>query len=159
SPNRPLQGALVVADAGPIRTVADLRGARVAFPAPAWPAQLVAGALDQAGLTIADVTVVQPDGDEDLQALLRGEVEAATLLGPRLIEAEETGRIRHLVPTDSAVCNRHLFTTTREFALRQQDALSLILTAMEKANLWVKEDFARAAAHRAQEQRYEAPKW
>ncbi|MBT2207264.1 ABC transporter substrate-binding protein [Actinomadura sp. NEAU-AAG7] len=159
SANRPLQGALVVRADGPVHTPADLKGRRVAFPPPAWPAQLVAGALDQAGLTIRDVETVESAGDADLERLLAGEIDAATILGPRLIEAEETGRVRHLVPTDSAVSNRHLFAATRRFAEESRDTLRTVLTAMERANRWVVADHARAAERRAAERRYDAASW
>lgn len=159
SANRPLQGALIVAEDGPITRPEDLRGARIAFSPSAWPAQLVAGVLDQAGLTIADVDIIEQQGDEDLPKLLRGELDALTSLGPRLIQAERTGRVRHLVPTDSAVSNRHLFTTTRSFAAERPEVLRVVLTAMEKANRWVVADHARAARRRAAEQRYEAATW
>lgn len=159
SPNRPLQGALVVPQNSDVRGPADLKNKRISFAVQAWPAQLVAGALGQVGLTIADVTTVVPDGDNDLKALRNNTIDAAVLLGPRLVQAEEAGLIRHLIPTDSAVCNRHLFTTTREFATSRTRELQIILTAMEQACDWVLNNFAEAARRRAHEVRYEAAHW
>ncbi|MFT4042619.1 MAG: ABC transporter substrate-binding protein [Gordonia sp. (in: high G+C Gram-positive bacteria)] len=159
SPNRPRQGSLLVRTNGNIASPADLAGRAVGYAPSAWPAQLVAGALDQAGLTLADITTVPPDAGADLSALLSGELAAAVILGPRLIQAEETGSVRELVPTDSAVCNRHLFTTTRRFAQENAPILTLILTAMQQACLWVRDNLDEAARRRAQETRYDAASW
>ncbi|NDK91334.1 ABC transporter substrate-binding protein [Gordonia desulfuricans] len=159
SPNRPRQGALLVRADGPIHTPADLAGHKVVYHASAWTAQLVAGALAQDGLRLDDITAVEPGGDQDLTDLLSGNISAATIIGPRLIQAEETGLVRRLVPTDSAVCNRHLFTTTRVFATEQQAVLREILTSMELACRWVLDHPEEAAGRRATETRYDAATW
>ncbi|AWT24958.1 Putative aliphatic sulfonates-binding protein [Corynebacterium provencense] len=159
SPNRPCQGALLVRKEGSVHSPKDLRGARVAFPSAAWAALLVIGTLDIAGLTLHDIVPMESDFSEDLNLLLSGEIDAAPVLGPRLVEAEETGKVRHLLPTDDVVCNRHLFTTQRRFIDERPEILVEVFAAMELANLWVTSDFTRAAEQRAAESRYDADHW
>jgi sulfonate transport system substrate-binding protein len=161
SPQRPRQGQLLVRADSPITSVRDLKGRRVAVGTAGWPLQLVAVALANAGLSFQDITQVSPDpvGLEGAAQLLSGDVEAAVLLGPRLIEAEETGRVRRLIATTSAVSNKHLFTAERRFVEERPEVVSAILTGMEQGNLWVAANLPEAARRRAEEQRYEAAAW
>lgn len=159
SPDRPLQGALVVRAEGDIQRPADLAGRRIGYAPAAWSAQLVAGTLAQAGLNLSDVVAVPPRGDADLDALISGDLDAAVIMGPRLIQAEETGRIRALVPTDSAVSNRHIFTATRGFVQGSPQVLHVILASMQRACIWVRKNMSEAAGRRARETRYEADRW
>jgi sulfonate transport system substrate-binding protein len=159
SPNRPDQGALVVAADAGIETVADLAGRRVAFHVGAWTTQLVAVALDNAGLSLRDIEIVTENFDDPLEALLTGRIDAWTALGPRLVEAEESGRVRRLVPTDSAVSNRALWTALRDFAERRTEVIGAIITSIELANQWLDGHRDEAARLRAQDTDPQAAAW
>jgi len=159
SPNRPDQGALVVVDDGRIKTAAELAGLRVAFPVGAWTTQLVAVALDNVGLSLRDIDVVGDQADDPLEELLAGRIDAWAALGPRLVEAEETGRVRRLVATDSAVSNRALWTTLRDFAEQRAEVISAIITSIELANRWLDGHRDEAARLRAQDADPQAAAW
>lgn len=160
SPHRPRQGQLLVRTDSGIESVRDLKGKRVAVSLAGWPAQLVVVALANAGLSFADIEAIQPPaGFDGSQALLADEADAAVVLGPKLVEAEATGRLRRLIPTTSAVSNKHLFTVQRRFAEERPDVLAAILTGLEDTNIWVQDNLEEAARRRAEEQRYEAAAW
>jgi sulfonate transport system substrate-binding protein len=159
SPNRPDQGALIVAADSPIASAADLVGRRIAFPVGAWTTQLVAVALDNAGLSLRDIEIVGEQLEDPLDALLTGRIDAWTALGPRLVEAEETNRVRRLVPTDSAVSNRALWTTLRDFAEHRTEVIAAIITAIELANHWLDSHRDEAARLRAADTEPQAAAW
>jgi len=82
--------ALVTHKDSPIATPADLRGKKVAATRGTDPWFFLLRALDSAGLSSNDVTIVQlqhPDGE---QALLRGDVDAWAGLDPYMAHAELT---------------------------------------------------------------------
>jgi sulfonate transport system substrate-binding protein len=158
SPKRPNQGALLVAADSPFQTPADLAGQRVALALGAWPTQFVAVALEDAGSSLREVEVVAPPEDA-LGALLRGELAAWAALGPRLVEAEESGRVRRLIATEAAISNRALWTVQRSFARDRLDVIEAILTAIEKANHWVIANRSEAARLRARDRDPQAAAW
>jgi len=158
TPSRPNQGALLVARDSGIDSPAQLRGCRVAVTIGAWPTQLLAVALDNAGASLRDVVPVA-QGDDPLAALLAGEVAAWAALGPRLVEAEEDGRVRRLIPTESAVSNRHMWLAPRAFVDQHGVMISALVTAMERASMWVEANIAQAALRRASDGDPEAAAW
>jgi len=158
TPSRPNQGALLVARDSGIESPAQLRGRRVAVTMGAWPTQLLAVALDNAGASLREVEPV-PQGDDPLASLLGGEVAAWAALGPRLVEAEEGGRVRRLVPTGSAVSNRHMWIARRDFVTERPEVISALIAAMERASMWVAANTAEAARRRAADDEPEAAAW
>lgn len=160
SPRRPRQGQLLVRKDSAITSVRDLKGKRVAVSLLAWPAQLVVVALADAGVPFRDIEAIQPHaGFDGSEALLSGDADAAVVLGPKLVQAEETGLVRRLIPTTSAVSNKHLFTVQRSFAQERPDVLAAILAGLEDTNIWVQDNLEEAARRRAEEQRYDAAAW
>jgi sulfonate transport system substrate-binding protein len=92
--SQPEWTALVTRKDSSIRTIADLKGKKVAATRGTDPWFFLLRALDSAGLSQADVQLIHlqhPDGE---QALLQGQVDAWAGLGPHMAHAELTAGAR-----------------------------------------------------------------
>ena len=74
-----------------IRTVADLKGRKVAGPKGTVLHQLLVAAVKKAGLSPSDVPLVAMGLPEGVAALLSGSVDAALAAGPAAQKAQEQG--------------------------------------------------------------------
>jgi len=86
--SRPEWTALVVPGDSPIRTVADLKGKRIAVTRGTDPHIFMVRALAEAGLSQDDVKPVLLQHPDGKQALLRGDVDAWAGLDPLMASAE-----------------------------------------------------------------------
>lgn len=75
-------GADVVMAWPEIKSLADIRGKRVGVESTALGAIMLAAALDQAGLTLADVELVDLPSDQHADALLRHKVDVIVTFEP-----------------------------------------------------------------------------
>lgn len=85
--------ALVARNGTGIETVADLKGKRVATPFASTAHYSLLAALDQAGLSAADVQLVDLQPQAILAAWERGDIAAAYSWLPTLDQLEETGKV------------------------------------------------------------------
>lgn len=87
-------GADVLMAVPPLRAPSDLRGRRIAVEDGTATMFLVSRALEAAGLTFADVTIVQmPQADME-EAVLEGRVDAVASYPPIALKLAATGRLR-----------------------------------------------------------------
>jgi NitT/TauT family transport system substrate-binding protein len=88
-----------LADSGEVKSVKDLKGRKVAFNTRGGVIEyLVAGALKQAGLTVADIEVATIPFPDMIVALSNGAVDAAVMPEPISTAARERGVGAVLVP-------------------------------------------------------------
>jgi sulfonate transport system substrate-binding protein len=150
---RPAHGKLVVrADEQEVTAVADLKGRKVAFAHGSYQTILLAVALDQAGLTFADVTVVdtaaadaKSDSARGRELLEAGEVDAWIGGDPDLLAAEQAGTVRQLVETGAVMSNRSVWFGRRDFAAAHPELLEAFVAALVEVDAWIAGE-PRAAA-------------
>jgi sulfonate transport system substrate-binding protein len=130
--SRPEWTALVVRKDSPIKTVAELKGKRVAVTRGTDPHIFLVRALLDAGLSekdIAPVLLQHPDGKT---ALIRGDVDAWAGLDPMMAQAEIEDGARLLFRKPDA--NTWGILNVREDFLRDHpDLVSRVLTVYEEA--------------------------
>ncbi|MFD8751825.1 ABC transporter substrate-binding protein [Kitasatospora sp. NPDC059577] len=145
---RPDHGALLVSAAGPVRTVADLRGGTVVLGVGSWQTHLLAKALHGQGLTYGgDVTAVRPAAGEDQARRLReGEIAGWIAQGAELAAARRSGDLRELIRTGDVITDRSVFFTRREFATGRPEVVAAITGALRRADAWAAAHPAEAAA-------------
>lgn len=145
---RPDHGALLVLDAGPVRTVTDLKGGTVVLGIGSWQTHLLAKALDAQGLSYGeDVTPARPAAGEDQARRLReGEIAGWIAQGAELAAARRSGEFRELIRTGDVITDRSVFFTRRDFATGRPEVVAAIATALRRADAWVAAHPAEAAA-------------
>ena len=133
--SRPEWTALVTRKDTGISTVADLKGKRVAATRGTDPHIFLIRALQEAGLTEKDVTVVVLQHGDGKAALIRGDVDAWAGLDPLMASAE--------IENDASVFYRNAAANTwgvlnaREaFANDHPDLVKRVLAGYEKAREW-----------------------
>lgn len=94
--SRPEWTALVSTQDSPIRTIADLKGKRIAVTRGTDSHIFLVRALGTAGLTSADVKLVLLQHPDGKTALIRGDVDAWAGLDPMMAAAEVEDRARLL---------------------------------------------------------------
>ncbi|MBT0773629.1 ABC transporter substrate-binding protein [Kineosporia sp. J2-2] len=148
---RPEHGALLVADDGPVRTVADLRGLTVVHSVGSWHTHLVAKALHDAGLSYTDVVSERPSAEASLPRLKSGEIGAWVAQEADLYGALREGGVRKLVETGDVITDRSVFFARRDLAENRPQVLAAVVKALQQADSWAATHLDEAAEHAAAE--------
>jgi sulfonate transport system substrate-binding protein len=130
--SKPEWTALVVRKDSPIKTVAELKGKRVAATPGTDPGIFLLRALHEAGLKPSDVKIVTLQHADGKTALERGDVDAWSGLDPFMAqtELEQGSRLFYRNPD----MNTYGFLNVREdFAKRYPETVVRVLTVYEKA--------------------------
>ena len=136
---QPVQGdnqAIIVRDGGPVRTLADLRGRRVAFTRGSSAHNVVVKALLRAGLTPADIQPV-PLAPADAGAAFRtGAVDAWAIWDPFLAIAQQDPATRVLAQATDVAPSNSFFLARRAWAARAPEEVVLLLDAINGSAAW-----------------------
>ncbi len=128
--------SLLVHDGSPIKTIADLKGKKVAVQKASIGHYLLVKALDSVGLKLADVeTVFLPPPDANA-AFSAGSVDAWFIWEPfptRIIEAH-VGHV--LVDGEHLRDTANFYTTTRAFVDAHSDVLKIFLADLQRTEAW-----------------------
>jgi len=120
-PPKPDSSALLVKPDSPLKTLADLKGRRVALQKGSSAHFLTVQAVKRAGLTWADIQPVYLAPAEARAAFERGSVDAWAIWDPYYAAAEITGELRALATSRGLTNNNTFYLASR--ALSQQPAL------------------------------------
>jgi sulfonate transport system substrate-binding protein len=142
--SRPEWTALVVTKDSPIRTLADLRGKKVAATKGTDPYLFLLRSLQTVGLHKSDIEHVGLQHADGLAALRRGQVDAWAGLDPLMAAAElDDG---HRLLYRNVAFNTYGFLNVREdFLARHPDAVHRVIAAYERARLWTIANTTEAA--------------
>jgi len=133
---RPEWAALVVPKDSPIRSVADLKGRKVAATKGTDPYLFLLRALHTAGLTRKDIEHVALQHPDGRVALEQRRVDAWAGLDPHMAASELEAGTRLLYRNVSF--NTYGFlNTTDSFATRHPDAVRRVIKAYERARKWI----------------------
>lgn len=142
--SQPEWTALVVAKDSPITSVADLRGKKIAATKGTDPYFFLLRSLEEAGLSTADVEIINLQHADGKTALERGEVDAWAGLDPHMAqtELEQGSRLIYRNPG----FNSYGFLNARtEFLEAHPEYTTRVLAAYERARLWILENPEEAA--------------
>ena len=140
---QPLAGAnsaILVRDNGPIRTLAELKGRRLAFTKGSSAHNVALKALARAGLTTADVQVVQLQPQDAAAAFRTGAIDAWSIWDPFFAIAEADPATRVLTTAVGLAPSNSFFLASRRFATSEPAALRLVLDAINGAAAWAREN-------------------
>jgi sulfonate transport system substrate-binding protein len=142
--SKPEWTALVVPQDSPIQSVADLQGKQIAATKGTDPYFFLLRALDEAGLSPADVEIVNLQHADGKNALERGQVDAWAGLDPMMAQTELEQGSRLLYRNIDF--NSYGVLNAREaFLTAHPEYVSRLLTAYERARAWILENPDEAA--------------
>ena len=142
--------AIVVKDPS-IRSIADLRGRKVAGPKGTVLHQLLAAALVHSGLAMSDVDFVQMDIPAARTALLAGQVDAALLAASNVVFAKAAGA--RVLATAEGYLEPQLVVAARSAFVRDYPELvDLYVSVHAQALAWIEAHAEEALAIGAKEE-------
>jgi sulfonate transport system substrate-binding protein len=133
--SKPEWTALLVRKDSPIKTIADLKGKKVAATRGTDPFVFLVRALDQNGLSLKDIEYVALQHADGRTAFLRGDVDAWAGLDPLMAQAELEGKTEFLFRNVDA--NTYNVLSVREQYAKEHPSLIVrVIKAYEKARKW-----------------------
>lgn len=136
--SRPEWTALVVRKDSPIKSVADLKGKKIAATKGTDPYLFTLRALHAAGLSRDDVEIVNLQHPDGRTALINGQVDAWAGLDPHMAAAQLDDGAKLLYR--NVEFNTWGFLNVREdFLKRYPDAVTRVLKVYEQARVWIGE--------------------
>ncbi|CAO4177945.1 Aliphatic sulfonates family ABC transporter periplsmic ligand-binding protein [Methylorubrum aminovorans] len=139
-PAAPKGEAILVPKASPVRSVADLRGKKVALNKGSNVHYLLVRAIEAAGLTLADITPVYLAPADARAAFERGAVDAWVIWDPYFAAAEAGGNARVLADGTGLVPNHQFYLSSKSFAAENGAALDAIVAAVAEVDAWAKDN-------------------
>ena len=134
---RPALEAVLVPKDSPIRSVADLKGKRVAYNKGSNVQYFLVKLLQKHGLQFSDVQSVYLAPADARAAFERGAVDAWVIWDPFLAAAQQTLQARLLADATGVVNNRGYYFSSRDFATKNTDVLRIALQEINGIDAWV----------------------
>lgn len=147
-PASPKGEAILVPKDSPIRTLADLKGKKVAVAKGSNAHYLLVKALEKGGLSYGDITPALLAPADARAAFERGAVDAWSVWDPFYAAAEAAGA-RVLTDGEGVVSNHQFFLSARDYAKDNSDVLRIVLAELRAVEDWVAKDPSAAAAELA----------
>lgn len=130
------QSAILLPPDSTIRTLADLRGKKLAFAKGSSSHNFVVQALAKAGLTPSDVTPAYLNPADAVAAFSRGSVDAWAVWDPYFALAEQRHGAKVLTTTDGILESNSFYLANRDFASRHPDVLKGALEGIRSSTEW-----------------------
>lgn len=137
--SRPEWTALAVRKDSPIKTLADLKGRKIAATKGTDPYLFTLRSLEQAGLGKDDVELVHLQHPDGRVALERGDVDAWAGLDPHLAASQLQSGARILY-RNLDFNSYGVVSVTEGFAAEHPQTIKQVLQAYEKARQWAREN-------------------
>ena len=144
-PPAPQGEAILVPKDSPLKSVADLRGKKVALNKGSNVHYLLVRALEQAGLRYTDIQTVFLAPADALAAFTRGAVDAWVIWDPYEAAAEASTGARILADGTGLVANHQFYFSSRKFLADNAKAVDVVLEALNETDDWVKNHIEETA--------------
>jgi sulfonate transport system substrate-binding protein len=146
-PAAPEAEAIVVPKDSPLKTVADLKGKKIALNKGSNVHYLLVRALEKAGLKYGDVQPVFLPPADARAAFEKGSVDAWAIWDPFLAAVEKQGGARIVVDGRNGVANNYQFyLAERSYADKRPDVLKALFDDSVEQGRWLKANLKQAAA-------------
>ena len=143
---RPKLEALLIPQGSPIKTVADLKGKRVAFNKGSNVQYFLAKLLEKNGLKYTDVQTIFLSPPDARAAFEKGAIDAWLIWDPFLAAAQKQLNAQILADATGVVNNRGYYFTSRDYATNNTDVLKIALQEIDGIEKWVAKNKDAAAA-------------
>jgi sulfonate transport system substrate-binding protein len=135
-PPAPLAEAIVVPKDSPLKSVAELKGKKVALNKGSNVHYLLLKALEKAGVKYSEVNVVFLPPADARAAFERGAVDAWVIWDPFLAAAEKQLGARVLADGNGLVANHQFYLAARSYADKRQQVIQAIVEELAKLDRW-----------------------
>ncbi|HTT09750.1 MAG TPA: sulfonate ABC transporter substrate-binding protein [Burkholderiaceae bacterium] len=156
-PAAPTGEAILVPKNSPIKSVAELKGKRIALNKGSNVEYLLVKALEEAGVKYTEVEPVFLPPSKARAAFERGSVDAWAIWDPFLAAAETQIGARVLVDGKGIVSNYQFYLAARAYAERRPDVVRIVLEELGKIDDWGKKHPKEMAAFLAPSFRLDVP--
>lgn len=145
-PAAPAAEAIVVPKNSPIKTVAELKGKKVALNKGSNVHFLLVKLLERAGVNYNDIETIFLMPADARAAFERGSVDAWAIWEPFLAAAQRQTGARILADGNGVVSNHQFFLASRPYATKRADVVAIILEEVAAVDQWAKTNTKEAAA-------------
>lgn len=137
-PPAPASEAIVVPHDSPIKSVADLRGKKVALNKGSNVHYLLVRALRRAGIEYADIRPAYLAPADARAAFTRGSIDAWAIWDPYFAAVEKQLQARIIVDGTGLVDNTQFYLASRRFAVAQPQLVHAVLDELAHTDAWAK---------------------
>lgn len=137
-PWSPKAEAILIPKDSPIKSVAELKGKKVAFVKGSNANYLLLKALEKAGVQYSDIQRVTLTPADARAVFERKNVDAWAIWDPYLAVAEAATGARTLADATGLAPNRGYYLAAKSFVDAQADALKIVLEQVKKVSNWAK---------------------
>jgi len=135
----PSAQAILVGAESPIRTLADLKGKKVAVTKGAGSHFLLLAALAKSGLNFRDISPAYLTPADGRAAFIGGNVDAWVAWDPFLTSAQRQSNARVLPDGSNGLASyKRYYLSSATFADRRGDVLNIIFGKLDETGKWVK---------------------
>jgi sulfonate transport system substrate-binding protein len=138
--------AILVPKDSPIKTLADLKGKKVALNKGSNVHFLLVKLLEKAGVQYKDIDTVFLTPADARAAFERGSVDAWAIWEPFFAAAERQTGARILADGNGVVSNHQFFLASRSYAAKRADVVAIVLEEVAAVDQWAKTNLKAAAA-------------
>ena len=147
---RPRLESVLVAKDSAIRSVADLKGKRVAYNKGSNVHYFLVKLLEKNGLKYSDVQSVFLSPPDARAAFEKGAVDAWVIWEPFLSAGQKALDARVLVDATGVANNRQYYFSSRDFATKNTDLLKIALKQISVLDTWIGANRTTAAKELSQ---------
>lgn len=144
-PPKPLSSAILVKPDAPIRTLADLKGKKIALQKGSSAHYLVVRALDKAGLQWSDITPAYLPPSDARAAFERGSVDAWAIWDPYYAATELDIKPRVLTTGKDLSNNNSFYLASRPLVEQHPQTVQALLEELTRADAYVQSHRKEAA--------------
>jgi len=128
--------SLVVKLDGPIKTIADLKGKKIALQKGTMLHEMLIRALSEVNLTTQDLELVDMDSTAAASAILAGQVDATILPEPLLSKVIASGKVQKLRSAEGLIPGLSVIAVRSEFAETQPELVKRYLQVQKASIAW-----------------------
>ncbi|WP_459252600.1 aliphatic sulfonate ABC transporter substrate-binding protein [Paraburkholderia sediminicola] len=130
--------AIIVKRDGPLHTLADLKGQRIAVTKAAGSHYLLLAALAKAGFAPADVRISYLTPADGRAAFERGSVDAWITWDPYVAAVDKAPDVRILANGEGLASYQRYYLASSSFAAAHPDVISIVFAQLTSAGGWVR---------------------
>jgi sulfonate transport system substrate-binding protein len=139
-PPAPLGEAILVPKNSPIKTVAELKGKKVALNKGSNVHYLLVRALEKAGVKYSEIEPVFLAPADARAAFERGSVDAWVIWDPFQAAAEDATGARTLADGTGIVANHQFYLSSKKFFETEKKVLDVVLDELREVDAWAQKD-------------------